>query len=476
VQFPAVRDPLSAGLSLSDVVMTTGERIARSKRDEWPSDDGFKYILDLDDIAPFSTFPGPAHWNDPDTTGPGSDTWPMNMVNGFLSDTTWRLIFSIHLERGDPTSWTTTLPREETITGIAIAPNKIYHQVTGIKLTFNDNPATAQEFELDPEQQTIELEVEPARAKTITVDLTKWEQSGRKDVIGVDNLWIRVKRPDDFGQRVKPLLNIGGLIKYPRGKGGILLSQYQFLENEANPANAGKKATVLATLLRNLGAVFSGGGTLVAGHNLQYSPVSLEDYCNLYLSSSENWPDKQQDLSALPLGDQTFAGVKFAIRDFETSPLENAVALKCSKPKIRIEAGAVEGIKVDRRADAVFFLHTCLQGRAWEPGKRNTTPPVIFRYVIHYADGTSEQVDVMQGLGVTNWLLSEKPSSLRDAAVAWTAPVDDEGSSHAVVYQQQWNNPHPDKVIKSIDLVYGDSGHRWGAPVLLGITTATKIE
>ena len=113
VRFPAVRDPLSTGLTQADVVMSSGKRIQKWNRDEWPTDDAFDYILDLNDIAPFAKFPSPAHWNDPNTTGPGTDTWPLNMVNGYGADTHWRMVFSIHLNNDDPTEWMMELPREE---------------------------------------------------------------------------------------------------------------------------------------------------------------------------------------------------------------------------------------------------------------------------------------------------------------------------------------------------------------------------
>jgi beta-galactosidase len=42
---------------------------------------------------------------------------------------------------------------------------------------------------------------------------------------------------------------------------------------------------------------------------------------------------------------------------------------------------------------------------------------------------------------------------------------------HAVSYVKQWNNPRPDMLITSLDLVYGKD--RRGVPVLLAVTAAT---
>jgi hypothetical protein len=55
---------------------------------------------------------------------------------------------------------------------------------------------------------------------------------------------------------VVPLLNIGALVKYPRGTGGLVLNQLRITDGEARAANAAKKRAIVAALLRNMGAVF----------------------------------------------------------------------------------------------------------------------------------------------------------------------------------------------------------------------------
>ena len=62
-----------------------------------------------------------------------------------------------------------------------------------------------------------------------------------------------------------PLLNIGALVKYRMGEGGIVLNDVKVQESESNPVNAQKKQNIVATLLRNLGATFAGERVLVAG-------------------------------------------------------------------------------------------------------------------------------------------------------------------------------------------------------------------
>lgn len=469
VRFAPRRDPLSAGLGLQDVVMSSGERIQAFNRDEWPVDDAFVGIVDLEDVAPFAEFPPPAYWGDPDTKGPGDDTWPLNMVNGYLSDTHWRMIFSIHLNHADPTKWDIKLPREEEITGFAIAPNRLYHEITRLRLTFDGDASSAQEFAPSGGDRQ-DFDVRPTKAKTITVELLEWKPKGTSNVIGVDNLWIRAKRPADFHDRVKPLLNIGGLVKYPVGKGGFVLNQYRFTNQEKNPNNAVKKRLVTATLLRNLGAAFAVGKTVVAGAGLAYRTAPLEGACNLYLKSDQGFPDQANDLSALPVGRHRFASVDYEIRDFATSPLESGAMLKHPRYRIENEKDAIRDIPLHGTADALFFLHTLLPGDAWKPRNDADDPPAAFRYIIRYGDGTTETVPVTLGRGIAPWL-QDDPRSLPDAALAWSAPAK-QGGKTVAVYSFQWTNPNPGKPLQSVSLEYAGDGPKWGTPVLLGITAA----
>ena len=101
-------------------------------------------------------------------------------------------------------------------------------------------------------------------------------------MVGCDNIWLFARRPADFRQRVQPLLNIGGLVEYPRGKGGILLCNLLFKDNEELPVNGIKKRSVLASLLRNLGAPFGGGRPIIAGASLAYAPVALDKHANQF--------------------------------------------------------------------------------------------------------------------------------------------------------------------------------------------------
>ncbi len=468
VRFPSVSHPLTAGLTLADIVMSSGKRIQSWNRDEWPTNDAFDFIADLNDIAPFAEFPAPAYFGY-DAKGPGDDHWPLNMVNGYTADTHWRMVFSLWDSSGTTKPIPLKLPREEVITGFSLTTNRTYRSVSKLRLVFDDDPSTAQELVFG-DDISADFKLKPQRARTVTIEVTGWTGDSVQPVVRIDNFSLIVQRPAGFVDNVRPLLNIGGLVEYPRGNGGVLLDQYVFRASESNPANADKKKNLLASLLKNLGANLGGAKTAVAGFNLQYAPISLEDAANLYLTSAQGWSAKGGDLSAFPRGANTFASVRYNIRDFTTSPLENAVTLKHPSLKSNADDEEITGIAVNTRVDTLFFLQTFLQTRAWNPRRKTEEPPALCQYIVHFEDGSQVPVVITLNDGVGNWLQSGEPAPLPKAEIAWTGPAT--GGKTPTVYQYQWNNPYPAKKITTIDLTYVEKGKDYGAPVLLGITGA----
>ncbi len=480
VALTAPRDPLTTGLSQRDVVMYTGQKIFRHKGDQWLADDIFSHVVDYDDIAPFAAWPQPAYFNDPDVTGPGRDTWPLNMVNGLTGTDMWVYTFTIHAQRGDPTKFTIDLPRTEKVIGLRLRPNRVCDTLRSITLTFHaDGDTTSEKLTVEPYTRetlaTQEWEFDARAADRVTIDLSDIDVD--RDLTGLDNLALRVKRSSKFYEKVKPMLNVGGLVRYPQGKGGILLNQLHIPAREKLPENAEKKKTIFTTVLGNLHATFEGARSILPGEGLRYHPVSMEKHCNLYLDGEQGWPLKP-DLAHLPLNRQKFEGVVYQIRDFKTSPLESAVTLQ-GMPRVKAPK-AVEGIEVGRKADALFFLHTMVEKREWKPGRRRREPPAVWEYVVHYADGQTAVVPVNYGLGAAHYVQA-RPTGLKDAVLAWAAasPGAEEAESgetpKTAVYAMQWTNPRPDVAIASVDMRQGP-GRRYGAPVLLAVTAAERIE
>ena len=349
-------DPLMAGLTARDVVMESSEQVTQWGGDKFMASDVFSYVVDLNDIAPFCKIPGPEYFHNPGA-GPGWDHWPRNMVNGFTSADSWKYSFTIAYGKGEPLSWSMELPKEEEIVEISILPAPIFNRIARLKLTFDGGDPLTLELAGTPGRQF--LPVPPHRARRLGIEVVPVE--GKDPLVGIDNLRIRVTRPADFSQRVRPMLNLGAMVHYPMGQGGVILNNLLLQDKEHVPVNAQKKQNIVSTILRNLGATFA-GGRIVTAAQMRFLPVPFNEQANAYLTKGHGtFPDA--DLSTLPVGEQKFAGVTYKINDFRTSPVPSCVMLRGPGVDGRLPAEAT--IKVGRMADALFFLQAFIQGQEW---------------------------------------------------------------------------------------------------------------
>ncbi len=483
------RDPLTAGISLRDVVMTTGERIARWKGTEWRSTDGYSYVVDYDDVAPFCTIDGI-----PPKREASKMPAPRHVVNGLTTDEFWMYLYYIHVDEREP-KIEFDLPRPEVIEEFSITCDTNYYKIIGVSVYFDDDPEPVK-LELRPDSSVQKFKLEPRRASKVTVEFSDLLKTHERPVIGINNLGLKVRRSEEFYDRVKPLLNIGALVKYPQGNGGILLNQVNVLEHEENPANRSKKAVIVKQLLANLGARFGGGKKVVVGTGLRFEPISVEDTKHTAYMNHEREPGwfrnrrmRGVDFSGLPLGEKKFGGVLCNIYTFPTSPAPNVLML--SGFGSQVEADSIEGIEIGRKTDALFFFHTynpekkveqydeeLAELRAQPLGKAKPEdvpePPHVLTYLVHYADGKTEEIEVNWREDIGPWF-TEKPRDLKNAALAWTAPIPDRQGWKLAAYSMQWNNPRREVAIESIDLKLPNAQDvkSYGAPALLAITAAT---
>ncbi len=92
----------------------------------------------------------------------------------------------------------------------------------------------------------------------------------------------------------------------------------------------------------------------------------------------------------------------------------------------------------------------------------------LVHYVVHYADGQELIVPIVSEVDIDDYRV-EEPRALPGAQLAWTRPY--EGTTyHAAVCGKQWNNPHPNIEIQSIDVLPVDIPR--GSVALLAITAA----
>ena len=110
----------------------------------------------------------------------------------------------------------------------------------------------------------------------------------------------------------------------------------------------------------------------------------------------------------------------------------------CWRDEPRILPEKVEGIAVGQKLSRLFFLHSL----AWSSGKK------VGEYRIHYADQTTEIVDIVDGQNIGDWWF---PGDLSQAYIAYIAenPV----GRGVGLWLFAWENPKPDVAIVSIDFV-----------------------
>jgi beta-galactosidase len=457
VALPVVRDPLTAGITTADVALYSSARIFPWADGNFTAPDEFSYIIDYDEVAPFakSTF---ANYG--------------NITNGFVTADGWPLIINFPPPKdGKPFPIPIELPREQTIVEMTWIGNTLYWPQTKVNLVFEGDREHMASWDVKPNSDPQVLLVNnPRAAKKLTLEVAGWQEvAGKGASIGIDNIYLKAKRPPEFYEKVKPMLNIGGMMRYPRGKGGIVLCNLLFKDHEEVPANALKKQKILATVLRNLNAPFSGDRSVIAGAGLSYSPIDLSKHATQYRDDKGWFGEKQFTFRDLPTGKQKLAGVLYDIYDFATSPVPTVVMLAGEGIPGKLPKEVV-GIPVGRKADALFFLQAArINQRMNDQERKEKKQFELIKYVVHYSDNTSETVQVYSEVNVDDYR-QEVPRALPGAQMGWTKPYEGTKLS-AVAYSMQWTNPHPEKEITKVDVVAGKDAGR-GVLALLAVSTA----
>jgi beta-galactosidase len=456
VTFPPVRDPLTSGLTTGDVVMLSGERIFGWTADEYVASDVFSYVVDLDDIAPFAK-------SDFSSYG--------NIVNGFVGSDGWPLIIDFEFPRdGGPFEIRMDLPSEQTVAEYTHDMSLKYNPTTRIGLVFDGKDRVEFPLKATGDAETFAIDP-PRRARSVTLQLLDWQPDpSKRPLVGIDNISLKVQRSPEWHATVRPMLNVGGLVHYVKGNGNIILCNILFKESETVPVNQTKKRSILASILRNLHAVFSGERTVIPGGNLECTPLDIHTKATTYKDERGWFGDQRYTFKGLPAGVHEFGGVPYLIYEMPTSPVPQVLMLGGRGVPGDLPE-EITGIPVGRKADALFFLHTARIDRRMNQRDREQNRKFeLCRYVIHYADGERVELPVYSEIDIENYV-QEKPAALPGAQVVWTLPYDDDGARQAVLYAKQWNNPRPDVAVDCVDLLYG-SDRDCGVPVLVGLTAA----
>jgi hypothetical protein len=119
----------------------------------------------------------------------------------------------------------------------------------------------------------------------------------------------------------------------------------------------------------------------------------------------------------------------------------------------------VEGIPVGHKAESLYFLHATHWG-AMSGAK-------IGAYIIHYADGSQVEIPIRYGQEVLDWwTIPDRGSEASNGEIAWTGTCEAADRSGVTIrlFLTTWKNPHPEREIKTLDMVTGDQPSGPGAP------------
>ena len=493
----AAEHPLLATLGNRDLTFYGAQEIAFG--DYFLSENVYTYVVGAStNVAPFEKMPeGP---NDPlaPYKPTFSDNDPYNYVNGLLNSDSWRYIRQIGVGAKGSTGTSVTFDffKPETIAQVNLWNNVNYFKIENLDVIVDGDTANPISVTLPPTGNLTEVKLTPARrvTKSITLRIKTWRgdapgYTGPR-LVGLDNVQFLREISDDKRKKTVPLDNLGGLVAYPNGNGGILLNQIKLMDDDPNPQNYSRKIRLVSTLLQNMGAGTKANSVLIPGVNVTYAPLDLTRYANRYLKPPMNlqnqsgakdgvWFATGQDMSLYKVGTQTLADIEFLVSDYANAPVPQVLMLGSNNAPDPLKAlpREIKGIVLNRKADTLSFLQTAWVTnpvQAWERGDRNYKSPEIVRYRVNYADGSTAEIPVRLEENVEHWL-QKSPKSLSGAALAWHVPFANAqpGSETPTLYAMTWTNPKPDVAIASLDMVSGVNGER-AVPVLLAVTIGTQ--
>ena len=101
-----------------------------------------------------------------------------------------------------------------------------------------------------------DVPIEPRTASKVTINnKSHYPGESSQNLVGIDLVEIQREMPGESGRRVVLLTRPGGIVKYPIGRGGIVLNQIDYLRPDT-AENTQKKLGICSNLLRNLGSSF----------------------------------------------------------------------------------------------------------------------------------------------------------------------------------------------------------------------------
>jgi hypothetical protein len=172
--------------------------------------------------------------------------------------------------------------------------------------------------------------------------------------------------------------------------------------------------------------------------------VDLQPKANQKLTETMSPNRADNDLAGLKAGEQTLEGVKFKI---------GAKLIILGSTQLPKLPKKVEGIAVDRKFAKLHLLHAT----QWYD---NDEDAIIGEYVVTWEDDSSVTIPVVYGKDIRDWWYYEDTPEPTRGKVAWKGENEAAKALNAKVrlYLTTWENPKPEKKVKTIDMVATKEG------------------
>ena len=167
--------------------------------------------------------------------------------------------------------------------------------------------------------------------------------------------------------------------------------------------------------------------------------IDLSRHYNALLTEHWHEGEGSSDLSELPHGVQTLAGVPFDLRGL----IQVGAHSRRGEPYPREVAGVAVGLASER----LHFLHAAIF--AFDPPGTQ-----IGNYVVRYAEGQTHEIPIVIGRDLADWW-SQDVEDLTQMQIAWSGQNESSRVAGRTIrlFKTTWENPRPAEVIQSLDFV-----------------------
>src|SRR5437868_15064030 len=186
----------------------------------------------------------------------------------------------------------------------------------------------------------------------------------------------------------------------------------------------------------------------------KFSFIDLQPQSNHKLKEDFHSGDfPGNNLASLAAGEQTLEGVKFKIGEG---------LIQLGSKQVQDKPDKVEGIKVDKKFTKLHILHAT--------GYSTDDDTIIGEYTVTWDNDTSVTIPIVYGKDVLDWWCYEGNPDPSRGKVAWKGENEGAKTLNATIrlYMTSWDNPKPDKKVKSID--YSTNKETNCAPFCVAIT------